>query len=169
MGTRAILRWTNEPGPTQRLYAHWASPEYKVTALADYLQHAADTATLPSLDHYLAHAAAHPDADHFREPYPAAREPGDLDWVYRITVTRDGDDGWQAMLVIDRVTREPHRRPRQRETPTHHVRVTQDDASQAHALAARLLSDLAVVLRRYRPEQAQTARDLAAAHTARAT
>src|SRR5437762_8508499 len=61
MGAPAVITVTDHTGQSRRFYGHWASPQYQIPHLAEFI-HQADTDGTPlSLDAYLAYVAVHPN------------------------------------------------------------------------------------------------------------
>lgn len=61
MGAPAVITVTDHTGQSRRFYGHWASPEYQIPHLAEFIHHA-DTDRAPlNVAAYLAYVAAHPN------------------------------------------------------------------------------------------------------------
>ncbi len=61
MGAPAVITVTDHTGQSRRFYGHWASPQYQIPHLAEFI-HQAETDNTPlTLDTYRVYVAAHPN------------------------------------------------------------------------------------------------------------
>ena len=61
MGAPAVITVTDHTGQSRRFYGHWASPQYQIPHLAEFI-HQADTDHTPlTVAAYLAYVAVHPN------------------------------------------------------------------------------------------------------------
>jgi hypothetical protein len=142
MGAPAVITVTDHIGVTRRFYGHWASPQYQIPHLAEFV-HQADADRRPlTIAAYLAYVAAHPGTlpgeDITTERWH--RDPATADGLdYRYTlVLAEHDDGLRYTVAErDR----PHDRDRMRpvEDLTGRARI--------YAAAARLCRQTATTTR----------------------
>src|SRR5947208_7336850 len=115
MGAPAVITVTDHTGATRRFYGHWASPQYQIPHLAQFI-HQADTDPVPlTVAAYVAYVAAHPNTlpgeDITAEPWHWDPSGADgLDCRYTLTLALD-DEGLRY-TVAERD--QPHDRERMR-------------------------------------------------------
>jgi len=121
MGAPAVITVTDHTGQSRRFYGHWASPQYQIPHLAQFIHQADADRTAPTLATYLAYLAAHPNTlpseDITAERWfsDASKSDG-LDYRYtlhlaeddgglRYTVAeRDRPHGWERMRTAENLT-----------------------------------------------------------------
>jgi hypothetical protein len=128
-------------------YAEWAAPQWRIPALARWIQSCKMNAELPAAANYADYTSSDPLdqfttqlADHDAE-HPA------LSFRYEVHTTA-ADDGWIGDLTVRRIR--PHTdQPNRLATTTHQVSFSDQNTTELHHLAAEEIAKLA-----------QTARDL---------
>jgi hypothetical protein len=97
MGAPAVITVTDPTGQTRRFYGHWASPQYQIPHLAEFIHQAdADGAPL-TLAAYEAYVAGHPntlpgEAITNQRWYRNPKKSDGLDYRYTLHLA-DTDDG----------------------------------------------------------------------------
>ncbi len=142
MGAPAVITVTDHTGVTRRFYGHWASPQYQIPHLAQFI-HQADTNPVPlTVAAYQAYVAAHPNTlpgeDITTEPWH--RDPTIADGLdYRYTLTLAEHDAGLRYTVAERDR--PHDRER--------MRASEDltGRAQIYAAAARMCRQMAATTR----------------------
>jgi hypothetical protein len=105
MGAPAVITVTDHTGQSRRFYGHWASPQYQIPHLAQFIHQADADGTALTVDAYLAYVAAHPNTlpgeDITAERWH--RDPAKADGLdYRYTLHLAEDDGGPRYTVAER-------------------------------------------------------------------
>src|SRR5437763_1017143 len=143
MGAPAVVTVTDHTGASRRFYGHWASPQYQIPHLAQFIHQADTDGTELTVDAYLAYVAAHPNT------LPAEdittqrwhRDPAKADGLdYRYTLHLATDDSGLRYTVAERDR--PHDWDR--------MRPAEDLTGRAdiYAGAARMCAQMATTTRR---------------------
>ncbi|TCC33865.1 hypothetical protein E0H75_42150 [Kribbella capetownensis] len=99
MGERAVFRIYSDDH-AGAFYAQWATPQFKLSALARWIEACRWRGQAPSAQNYWDHAQADPTGDHFTESYPVDDlDPGDLSYRYELRSITTGE-GWTAELTV---------------------------------------------------------------------
>jgi len=142
MGAPAVITVTDHTGQSRRFYGHWASPQYQIPHLAEFI-HQADTDGTPlSLDAYLAYVAVHPNTLPGQDITTQRwhRDPTKADGLdYRYTLHFAEHDEQVRYTVAERDR--PHDRER--------MRASEDltGRAQIYAAAARMCRRMAATTR----------------------
>src|SRR5438874_836803 len=105
MGAPAVIAVTDHTGQSRRFYGHWASPQYQIPHLAEFIHQADEAGTPLTVDAYTAYVAAHPNTlpgeDITAERW--FRDPTRADGLdYRYTLHLAKDDGGLRYTVAER-------------------------------------------------------------------
>ena len=142
MGAPAVITVTDHTGATRRFYGHWASPQYQIPHLAQFIHQADTDATALTLATYLAYVAAHPNTLPGEDITDQRwhRDPTIADGLdYRYTLHLDEPDDQLRYTVAQRDR--PHDRER--------MRAGEDlvGRAQIYAGAARMCRQMATTTR----------------------
>jgi hypothetical protein len=142
MGAPAVIIVTDHTGQSRRFYGHWASPQYQIPHLAEFIHRADEAHTPLTVAAYLAYVAAHPNTlpgeditgqRWHRNP----RKADGLDYRYTLHLAED-DTGLRYTVA----ERDLHDRER--------MRASEDLTGRApiYAAAARMYRQMAATTRR---------------------
>lgn len=142
MGAPAVITITDHTGQSCRFYGHWASPQYQIPHLAEFVHQADADATALTVATYEAYVAAHPnmlpgEAITNQRWYRNPKKSDGLD--YRYTLHLAGTDDGLRYTVAER---DLHDRER--------MRPAEDLTGRAdlYAAAARMCREMAATTRK---------------------
>src|SRR5262245_29306134 len=101
MGVRAVATVVDLGGSARRYYAQWASPEYQIPYLADFITWADQTSQPLNTDSYHRYATENPGtlpAEDVTDTYDD-ESAGDLDYRYHLTLAEE--TRWLRFVVYD--------------------------------------------------------------------
>jgi len=144
VGVRAVIVVRDDSGQERRFWAPWASKQYQIQYLAQFI-HGADQDDTPlTLDGYIAYTASHPDTLPARDiteegGYADPAETGDLDYRYQLLLC-------QTQRSFRYVVQD---RDRDRHTPGWRVSEDLGTRGQLYEAAAWMCRELATTMQRY--------------------